>query len=118
MTRRKHCLQLDVTNFENIAVVEKTCLGISPRPLKLPIGTTLRREIRDGTMALHKLASATQVVGMDVSLCHCRDAKTIFCGDREVAIHIALGIDDHCLARALATDEIRILRKRMVRNLS
>jgi hypothetical protein len=46
------------------------------------------------------------------------DAQSVTSGEFEVAVHIALGVDDDGLARSRATDQIRELRELWINNLT
>jgi hypothetical protein len=55
---------------------------------------------------------------MDVRICGGDDAQSVASGEIEVAIYIALGVDDDGLTRAGATDQIRKLRELRINNLA
>ena len=50
--------ELDVAHFENVAVMEEAGVGISPRPLELPVRPALGGKVGDGSVALGELSRA------------------------------------------------------------
>jgi hypothetical protein len=55
---------------------------------------------------------------MDMRVCGGDDAQSVTSGEFEVAVHIALGVDDDCLTRSGATDQIGKLRELRMNNLT
>ena len=111
-------LMLDVADVEDVAVFEEAGVGISLRPLELPVGPAFCGEIGGRAVALHQLARAAQVVGVDVGVRDGGDAQVVFRGDLEIAVEVALGIDDDGLAGALAADEVGVLGERGIGDLA
>ena len=55
---------------------------------------------------------------MNVGICGGDDAQSVASGECEVAVHIALGVDDDGLARSGTTDQVRELCQLWVGDLS
>ena len=69
-------------------------------------------------MAFDEFPRAAEVVGVDVGVRDGGDAQVVFFRDLEIAVEIALGIDDHGLTAALAADEVGVLRERGIGDLT
>src|SRR5688500_4981669 len=91
---------------------------MSMHPCVLPVVAALGRQIHCRTSALRELASAGEEIRMNVSLRHRSDSKALGRGDFDVALDVALGIDDQRFTRPLATDDVRGLCKCRVIDLS
>ena len=48
---------------------------------------------------------------MNVGFGRRHDSQPLSACDGDVAVHIALRVDDHCLSRALAADQVGVLRQ-------
>ena len=68
-------------------------------------------------MVFYQLAGAAEVIGVDVGVCHGGDFEMVVRGDFQIAVHVAFGIDEDCLAGALAADEVGVLGERAVGDL-
>jgi hypothetical protein len=110
-------LELDVADFETIAVFQEAGLGIPFRPFELPVRAAFPGQVGGHAVALHQFARPAQVVGVDMGLGHRRDLEAVLRRDGEVAVEIALGVDDDGLAAALAADQVSVLRERGVGDL-
>ena len=118
MPRRKQGLQLDVADAEGVAIVQEAHIDIAFGPFELPIRPAFRREIADHSVALHQLACSAEVIGVDVSVRHGGNAQIIFCGNLEVTVNVALGVDHDRLTGTLATDQVDVLGEGGVGDLS
>ena len=60
-------------------------------------------------MPLNQLSRTTQIIGMNVRLGDCGDAKSILLRHFEIAVEVPLGVDDDRLTTALTANEVCIL---------
>jgi hypothetical protein len=102
---------LNFANLKGISVGQEVKIGQVESPLVLPVLATFAGEVERGLGMNGKLTDSGEEVGVDVSI-GCRDnSEIVFCRDSEVALNVALGINDDGLARSLTADEVGVLRE-------
>ena len=119
VSRRVQCLDSDMTDGEDIVVLEKMDVVVTGLgPIVLPFRVALVGQEEFYTILLAELASPREEVGVDVGFSHCHDAEIFLRRNRYVSIDVPLGVDHEGLARLLTTDEVGVLGKRRVENLA
>ena len=118
MSRSVQRLKLDVADFENVAIVQKSDVGMAARPFALPVRPAFGGNVHVQCGIGPEFPCAAYEVRMDMRFGNGREAQPFLCGGRTIAVDVALGIDDDGLAGFLATDEIGVLREMRVEDLA
>ena len=106
---RVHRHEFDVPDRELIAVTEQPVRILAvDQPLVLPLRAALFRRIDEHAARGH-LPQPREVVGMNMGIGGGDDAQFVASREIEVAVHIALGIDDDRLAGSRTANQIREL---------
>jgi hypothetical protein len=83
-----------------------------PRPVIAPaVGLAERRQIDFQSGALGQFPRARQEVRVDVGLDHRFDDQPALVGEPQIAVDVALRVDEDRLAGRVAADQIGILRQ-------
>ena len=109
---------LDQADVEDVAVGEQPDVGaIGSGQRVLPVVAARARQ-PGGQAACGQLAHARQKIGVDVRLRGGREAQAFGRGRVDIAVDVALGIDDERLAGALAANQVGVLGEGGVFNLT
>ena len=107
-----HRLQLNVSDFEGIAIVKRMVTREGFCPLALPVRPTLCGEIEfDGWIGDREFPRSTDEIRVNMGFGHGRDFQALVFGDFLIAVDIPLGIDDDGFTGSLASDEVGVLRQ-------
>jgi len=109
-------LQFDLADGERVAVVEQPHVVFLLGPLVAPVGAAFARAVDRRVVALGQLARAAEEVGVDVRLGHGGDGEVVRLREGDVAVHVALRVDEERLAGVGAADEVGVLRELRVEN--
>src|SRR5690606_18128196 len=90
--------QLDVADGEGVAVAQEAVLVAAPplllvQPARVPVFAAFAADIGDSAL-LGELADTGKEVGVDVGFRGSDDAKAVLGGEGDVAVDVALGVDD------------------------
>lgn len=119
MPRCVQSLEGEVSYFKEAAIAQWDGSGQAMGPFALPIHATFF-----GNINLHcrigcdELARAADEVCMDMGLGYSCDSQAFLRGDFQVAVDVALRVDDNRFAGPLAADNVCVLREVRVENLS
>ena len=115
MAGRVHGAELDLADVEGVAVVQQLDVVVAAdRPYRMPLGPALVRQVQGRADAFGELARAGEKVGVDMGFRGGDDLQTFGFRNLEVAIDVALGVDDDRLAGALAADHVGVLGESIV----
>jgi hypothetical protein len=102
---RMHHIDAHAADRERIAVLKQHGVGGLGERIA-PVRTAFVGQQQRGTGFGGELATARQVVGVDVGLRDVRDANALFSGGAKVLIDVAIGVDHHGVAGVHRADEI------------
>ncbi len=110
--------EIDVADRKTVAVVQPHDVVLALLwPGVAPLLRSCVGEV-DARAALGELSNTREEVSMDMRLCGRDDAKAFGRRDLDVAVDIALGVDDQGFAGLLTPDQIGVLREFVVDDLS
>jgi hypothetical protein len=111
-------LETNPANHELIAMFKKMGVGSPRRPPVGPSGPAHRGEIKVNVTIFGELLRSADEVCMDMRLCDCADAQSIFASKFSISIDVAFRIDDQSLFRLLTAQEVGVLRQLRIEDLS
>jgi len=111
--------KLNLANIKGIAVFQKLMIvaaaaGFLVEPAVLPVGATFIGKIETGADTFGQFARSGEKVGVNVRLGDGRDAHAFVSGDLQIAVDIALRIDDDRFFGLLTSDQISCLGQLVV----
>ena len=105
MSRRMHHVEPHVADVNRVAVVHQRRV-IRLRKAVLPVRSAVRREQEFRARDFRELATARDVVGVDVRLRDVRDPHLFASGRVDVLRDVAVGVDNDRLAGRFAADQV------------